>query len=151
MGLTRSRARLRRQLPPARTDGKGGWVTPRQGTADAMPHDVKPMLATLTDRPFDRAGWLFELKWDGYRAIAEVNRRRVRLYSRNLQPFEGRVAPLVRSLHRLGHEAVLDGDVVFADERGRRFTRRETAERSAASWAGRTKRFCTWQTWDALR
>jgi bifunctional non-homologous end joining protein LigD len=84
-----------------------------------MPRDVKPMLATLTEAPFDRAGWLFELKWDGYRAIAEVTRRRVRLYSRNLQPFEQRFAPIVRALHQLGHEAVLDGEVVVVDEHGK--------------------------------
>jgi bifunctional non-homologous end joining protein LigD len=31
---------------------------------------VKPMLAKLAAEPFDRAGWLFEVKWDGFRAIA---------------------------------------------------------------------------------
>src|SRR5581483_4187889 len=37
-----------------------------------MPHDVRPMLAQESDEPFDRDGWLFEVKWDGYRAVAEV-------------------------------------------------------------------------------
>jgi ATP-dependent DNA ligase len=37
-----------------------------------MPRYVKPMLATLVSKPFDRPGWIFEIKWDGYRAIAEV-------------------------------------------------------------------------------
>ncbi len=41
------------------------------------------MLATPTSRPFDRAGWLFEIKWDGYRAVAEIEANQVRLYSRN--------------------------------------------------------------------
>jgi ATP-dependent DNA ligase len=48
-----------------------------------MPTNVRPMLATLVHEPFDRRGWLFEIKWDGYRAIAEVDKGQVRLYSRN--------------------------------------------------------------------
>ena len=35
---------------------------------------IKPMLAWLTDAPFDDAGWIYELKWDGYRAIAEISK-----------------------------------------------------------------------------
>ena len=110
MGLTRSEAPRRPQLASARS---------ADGVTAPMPHDAKPMLATLTDAPFDRAGWLFELKWDGYRAIAEVGRGPVRLYSRNLQPFEERFALIGRSLHRLTREAVLDGEVVVVDRHGR--------------------------------
>jgi bifunctional non-homologous end joining protein LigD len=77
------------------------------------------MLATLTGEPFDRPGWLFEVKWDGYRAIAEVRRREIRLYSRNQNDFSQMFAPVVRDLHRLDFEAVLDGEVVAIDEQGR--------------------------------
>src|SRR6266404_3763212 len=83
-----------------------------------MLHKVRPMLATLVDRPFDRPGWIFEPKWDGYRAIAEVSRGNVRLYSRNHVSFEAKFAPVVRALEALGHEAVLDGEVVAVDEAG---------------------------------
>jgi hypothetical protein len=48
-----------------------------------MPINVRPMLAMLVHQPFDRRGWLFEIKWDGYRAIAEVDKGQVRLYLRN--------------------------------------------------------------------
>jgi bifunctional non-homologous end joining protein LigD len=41
------------------------------------------MLATLVYKPFDRAGWTFEIKWDGYCVIAELDNGRVRLYSLN--------------------------------------------------------------------
>ncbi|MFL5339649.1 MAG: DNA ligase D [Gemmataceae bacterium] len=89
-------------------------------TAPLKPrHVVKPMLATLVEAPFDRAGWLFEVKWDGYRAIAEVRRGAVALYSRNQLSFERRFAPIVESLRKLGHDAVLDGEVVAVDEKGR--------------------------------
>jgi bifunctional non-homologous end joining protein LigD len=51
------------------------------------------MLATLVDKPFDRAGWIFEIKWDGYRIIAEVDKGHVRLFSRNGLSFTERVGP----------------------------------------------------------
>ena len=51
-----------------------------------LPREVKPMLATLVDAPFDRENWAFEVKWDGYRSLAEVKKGKVRLYSRNGEP-----------------------------------------------------------------
>lgn len=87
--------------------------------ASRMLHNIKPMLATPVARAFDRAGWLFEIKWDGYRAIAEIESGRVRLYSRNQLSLEDRFAPLVVSLQRFGHDAVLDGEVVVTDESGK--------------------------------
>jgi bifunctional non-homologous end joining protein LigD len=84
-----------------------------------MPHRVEPMLATLVEKPFERAGWLFEPKWDGYRAIAEVTTKRVELYSRNHKSFAERFGPIVESLRQLGHEAVLDGEVVVVDKTGK--------------------------------
>src|SRR5947208_6398708 len=78
------------------------------------------MLATLVDAPFDRRGWLFEVKWDGYRAVAEVGSGGdVRLYSRNHTSFVSKFAPVARSLGRLGRDAVLDGEVVAVDATGR--------------------------------
>jgi bifunctional non-homologous end joining protein LigD len=84
-----------------------------------MPRNVKPMLATPVSQPFDRPNWLFEIKWDGYRAIAEVRRQGVRLYSRKGLAFEERFAPIVDALEYLGHEAVLDGEVVVVDQTGK--------------------------------
>ena len=85
----------------------------------AMPSNVRPMLATLVDEPFDRAGWSFEIKWDGYRAIAEVSRREVKLYSRNQTSFNSTFPTIVESLKRLRRTVVLDGEVVALDEAGR--------------------------------
>ena len=85
----------------------------------ALPHDVKPMLATLTDEPFDREGWLFEIKWDGFRAVAELSGGEVLLYSRNRLAFNDRYAAIVRDLHGLRFDAVIDGEVVVLDEAGR--------------------------------
>lgn len=80
-----------------------------------MPHNVQPMLATPADEPFDHPDWVFEVKWDGYRAIAEVNRDKVRLYSRNKRPFEERFAPVAESLQHLGFDAVIDGELMVLD------------------------------------
>ena len=84
-----------------------------------MPRHIHVMLASLVAEPFDRAGWLFEVKWDGYRAIAEVDARGVSLYSRNHLSFNKRFAPVVESLRHFGHEAVLDGEVVVVDGAGK--------------------------------
>lgn len=90
----------------------------------AMPSNVKPMLATLTKEPFDRKDWIFEIKWDGYRALAEIHGKKrragnVRMYSRNDIDFTERYVPIVDELKRLGHDTVLDGEVVALDARGK--------------------------------
>ena len=87
------------------------------GRLQSMPHQIKPMLATLVAEPFDRPGWIFEIKWDGYRAIAEIEKGQVRLYSRNLLSFEVRFAPVVTTLRRCKHNAVFDGEIVALWER----------------------------------
>jgi hypothetical protein len=46
-----------------------------------MLRNVQPMLASPDDQPFAHPDWLFEVKWDGHRAIAEIKDGRVRLYS----------------------------------------------------------------------
>lgn len=84
-----------------------------------MPRDIRPMPATLVDDPFDRPGWLFEIKWDGFRAIAEIENRRVRLYSRNLLSLNQRFAPLVESLSEIDFDALLDGEVVALNDEGK--------------------------------
>lgn len=84
-----------------------------------MPHRVKPMLATPITQAFDHPNWIFEIKWDGYRAVAEVEKRRVRFYSRRQLSFEERYAPIVETLKHLEHDAVLDGEVVALDQAGK--------------------------------
>jgi bifunctional non-homologous end joining protein LigD len=83
-----------------------------------MPRGVEPMLCTLVSRPFDRSGWIFEIKWDGYRAIAEIDKKSVRLYSRKLKSLEGYFPKLVETLAQLDIQAVIDGEVVVLDEEG---------------------------------
>ena len=84
-----------------------------------MPHGIRPMLATPITKPFDDPNWLFEVKWDGYRAVAEVREDRVLLYSRNLVSLDKRFAPISEALRELGFEAALDGEIVVVDDQGR--------------------------------
>lgn len=82
---------------------------------DPMPRSVTPMLCKLVSEPFDREGWYFEPKWDGYRAIAEIEKGNVRLYSRNGQSFNRDYPELVSALAKIKHDAVLDGEIVVMD------------------------------------
>ena len=83
-----------------------------------MPHDIKPMMAKLTDEPFDGEDWIYELKWDGYRAIAAVQKGQVMLYSRSGKSYGEKYPPIVESLKKLGQDAVLDGEIVVLNEEG---------------------------------
>lgn len=89
------------------------------GKRSAMPHGVKPMLAQLAEAPFSRKGWLFEVKWDGYRALAELQQGKVSLFSREHKSFTARFPEIVRSLTQLSHDAILDGEVVVLDKGGK--------------------------------
>jgi len=84
-----------------------------------MPHGTQPMLATSVKEPFDHPDWIFEVKWDGYRAVAEIRDEGVSLYSRNLISFDKKFFPIVDSLRKFGFDAVLDGEIVVVDDQGR--------------------------------
>jgi bifunctional non-homologous end joining protein LigD len=103
---------------PAKTD-RAKATAPVSGKKSAMPHHVKPMLATLVDEAFDREDWIFEIKWDGFRGLAEVKKRKVELYSRNLLSFNEQYAPIVKELKELDCDAVFDGEIVCLDAKGK--------------------------------
>jgi bifunctional non-homologous end joining protein LigD len=83
-----------------------------------MPLRVKPMLTTLVDEAFDNDDWLFEIKWDGYRAVASISGGTVELYSRNNLSFNLRYPEIVDELRTWPIDAVLDGEIVALDENG---------------------------------
>lgn len=88
-------------------------------TGEKKAHFIKPMLAKLTDRAFKSEDWIFEVKWDGYRAIAELKGTSVQLYSRNGLSFAERYTSIIRELKKMKLKAVLDGEIVVLDEHGR--------------------------------
>lgn len=84
-----------------------------------FPGPLEPMLATLVEAPFDRPGWSFEVKWDGYRALAVIQGGRARLVSRNGRALNGRFPVIAAALDGAPFDAVFDGEIVAVDERGR--------------------------------
>lgn len=86
--------------------------------ASKMPKAIKPMLATLVDEPFDDEGWLYEVKWDGYRALAFVQDGVAELLSRNNKSFNEKYYPIHDLLQSLKINAVFDGEILVLNEKG---------------------------------
>ena len=85
-----------------------------------FPRAIRPMLATLVDEPFNDQDWLYEVKWDGFRALAYLDGSKLRFVSRNQNDLTGEF-PELRELatHIKARQAVLDGEIVALDEQGR--------------------------------
>ena len=82
-----------------------------------MPVGIKPMKATLVDEPFDDPDWLYEVKWDGYRAVATVNKGEVELVSRNNLPFD-KFYPINTILKTWKINAIVDGEILVLNDKG---------------------------------
>lgn len=76
------------------------------------------MLAGETENPFDDKEWLFEIKWDGYRAVAEKNTTGILLYSRNGLSFLPAYPVVVNQLNDIKEDVILDGEIVVLNDKG---------------------------------
>src|SRR5262245_17282309 len=83
-----------------------------------LPKRLQPMLATLTDAPFDDPAWVFESKWDGFRMVATIENGKVTLYSRNGKIISDSYLPVAKALEKVKHDAVIDGELVALDAHG---------------------------------
>ncbi len=93
---------------------------PSDAAREPMPEHVAPMLARSGSLPSENLGWAYEIKWDGVRAIAYSRPGELRLESRNLKDITASYPELARLNRALSsHSAVLDGEIVAFDERGR--------------------------------
>src|SRR5687767_7035770 len=72
-----------------------------------LTHYIKPMLSSIHDKPFNDKDWIFEVKWDGYRAIAEVGKSEVKLYSRNGLSFNNLYPRVAHALTKFNDQIVL--------------------------------------------
>ena len=88
------------------------------GKASAIPKNIEPMLATLANEPIEEKGWLYEMKWDGYRAIAYMNNGTINICSRNNKSFNKKYYPLYTSLKNWNINAVVDGEIVVVNKEG---------------------------------
>lgn len=79
---------------------------------------IKPMLSTPGGKPFDDEEWIFEIKWDGYRAIADL-REGMQFYSRNGLSFMGRYPDVESGLLKQSQQMILDGEIVAYNRQGK--------------------------------
>jgi len=84
-----------------------------------FPYDWRPQLATLAGEAFDDDEWIFETKYDGYRALAQIKRDEVGLISRNGISFNAKYPALVEALGTIHKDMILDGEVVVEDSKGK--------------------------------
>ncbi len=85
-----------------------------------LPRSIQPMLATLSTRPPSGPDWLFEIKWDGVRAICFVDSNQLRIFSRNQKRCDQQYPELSVLPHFLkASSAILDGEIAVLDESGR--------------------------------
>ncbi|PWK77152.1 bifunctional non-homologous end joining protein LigD [Mucilaginibacter oryzae] len=83
-----------------------------------VPRNIKPMKATLVDEPFDDPDWVYEIKWDGYRAIAIIDDQdNAELISRNNLPFD-KYYPINKILKGWKLNAVIDGEILVLNNKG---------------------------------
>jgi bifunctional non-homologous end joining protein LigD len=112
---------------------------------------VAPMLATLVRDPFDDPGWLFEIKWDGFRVEACVADGRIALFTRGGQDAKRYFGDVLSPTDWLAaDEAVIDGELVALDEEGGSdfaLLQRGIGGRSAAGGSSGL----TYQAFDLLR
>lgn len=83
-----------------------------------LPKNLQPMLATLTDVPFDDRGWVFEDKYDGFRMVAKIEGGKVTLYSRNGKIISSNYIDVAKALEGVRGDAVIDGELVALDKDG---------------------------------
>lgn len=79
---------------------------------------IKPMLASPAKKIFKDPDWVFELKWDGYRVLSNINDGDVEMYSRNGISYNSKFAAIRRELETIPHDCILDGEVVILDKNG---------------------------------
>ena len=110
-------------LVPAHLNGdEKNWLILRKSEGTLPPRsDYRPMLATLTDTLPRGAGWVFEVKWDGYRAIAYLRGSDASLVSRNGNDLTSRFPTVARQVAQAAKspDCVLDGEVCALDDSGR--------------------------------
>ena len=83
-----------------------------------LPKRLQPMLATLTDAPFDDKDWIFEDKYDGFRMVAVTKGGKVTLYSRNGKIISHNYIEVAKALEGVQGDAVIDGELVALDRSG---------------------------------
>ena len=108
--VTRERPESVKRAPKAR----------RRAERAELPQFVAPQLATLVTEPPRGDGWIYEVKYDGYRMLARLSGGDARLFTRSGKDWTDKLPALAGALEKLGLEDTwLDGEIVVQDEKGR--------------------------------
>jgi bifunctional non-homologous end joining protein LigD len=101
---------------------------------------IKPQLATSVNHPPPRAGWIHEVKHDGYRTLLVVERHRARAYTRNGFDWTERYPTIAKAVAKLDcRSAIIDGEVIVQNECG---VSDFDALKSAIRWSPQRLVFC---------
>src|SRR5262245_33873792 len=103
-------------MPPTKKKNR----TSKRRQRAAMPSFVAPMLPTPIRLPFTDPQWLFEPKWDGYRALCFLHDGKVRFVSRNRHNLTRRFPELQEIVSLIkAQSAIIDGEIVALDRSGK--------------------------------
>ena len=80
---------------------------------------VPPMLATATKKIFNDPNWIYELKWDGYRMLSNIESGNVKLFSRKGISFNKKFSEILTDLEQIPYDVILDGEVVVLGKNGK--------------------------------
>lgn len=106
---------------PRQDDAKNVNITQllKKTPKKKIPIGMKPMLATLVDEPFDDPDWVYEVKWDGYRALGFSQKNgKVQLLSRNNKLFNEKFYPVYEVLKTWKLDIVVDGEILVINDKG---------------------------------
>lgn len=122
VGKKAVKEKLEKQVNPeesevSRPETDAGAIL-RKAEKAPFPKSLTPMLATLVNEAFDDPGWEYEVKWDGYRALAFMNGKSVTLRSRNDKSFADKFYPVFDAVKAWGINAVVDGEIVVVSDKG---------------------------------
>jgi bifunctional non-homologous end joining protein LigD len=78
----------------------------------------KPMLATLAASHEDNSDWMYEPKYDGYRAVVKISKGKVEMVSRNGNSFNKQYQSLIPELEKFEDDLILDGEIVIENQKG---------------------------------
>ena len=93
--------------------------TPALSGEKKLDEFIKPMFAKTAEAAFDKKEWVFEIKWDGYRSIADLRQKEPLLYSRNGLSFKEKFYKVTEALEDQEHEMILDGEIVAFNSEGK--------------------------------
>src|SRR6202795_988891 len=110
---------IKEELPPKRSPSPLRPDELQDAHKATMPSRLEPMLATIGDHPFSDPNWLFEIKWDGVRALAWIDDGALTLRARNGAEITGRYPELAALPAAVSARlAILDGEIAAIDARG---------------------------------